>query len=153
MITSTTWLQWQETLSPISILGTYSFLHKKSFSIKSVKTLFENGHNTEAVEKAYKFLNNLVKKRTNLTPSRSGADLMRKTFSQKKPILRLNAGVTTSEKDEQRGYMDIFAGVMTGIRNPRSHEDEWEDQEYRALQLLMLADHLVDRVKNSVKES
>ena len=77
---------------------------------------------------------------------------MKRTFSANSPILRLNAGVTQSEQDEQLGYMEIFAGVMTGIRNPRAHEDEWEDQEYRALQLLMLADHLVDRVRNSVKE-
>ena len=120
---------------------------------KSVRKLFEDGHHAEAVEKAYKFLNNLVKKRANLTPSRDGADLMKKTFSANSPILRLNAGVTKSEQDEQLGYMEIFAGVMTGIRNPRAHEDEWEDQEYRALQLLMLADHLVDRVRNSVKEA
>ena len=119
---------------------------------KSVKKLFEDGHHAEAVEKAYKFLNNLVKRRANLTPPKDGANLMKSTFSAKNPVLRINAGITQSEQDEQLGYMEIFSGVMIGIRNPRAHEDEWEDQEFRALQLLMLADHLVDRVRNSVKE-
>lgn len=74
---------------------------------------------------------------------------MTTAFSAAKPLLRLNAGATASERDEQLGYMNILAGSMTGIRNPRAHEHDWEDTERRALQLLMLADHLVDRVRRA----
>lgn len=43
--------------------------------------------------------------------------------------------------------MQIFAGCMTGIRNPRAHDSDWEDTEDRALQLLMLANHLIERAQ------
>lgn len=64
-----------------------------------------------------------------------------------KPKLKLNSGVTSSEQNEQSGYMQIFAGCMTGIRNPRAHDSDWEDTEDRALQLLMLANHLIERAQ------
>ena len=42
--------------------------------------------------------------------------------------------------------MQILAGCMTGIRNPRAHETDWEDTKQRALQLLIFANHLIERV-------
>lgn len=72
---------------------------------------------------------------------------MQKVFSPNKPKLKLNSGVTSSEQNEQSGYMQIFAGCMTGIRNPRAHDSDWEDTEDRALQLLMLANHLIERAQ------
>jgi uncharacterized protein (TIGR02391 family) len=112
---------------------------------KVVKKLFQDGHHAEAVKKAFVYLNNLVKRHTNITAD--GAGLMRTTFSPRNPLLKLNAMSNQSEQDEQQGYMDIMAGVMTGIRNPRAHEHDWEDTEERALQLLSLANHLVLRVE------
>lgn len=47
--------------------------------------------------------------------------------------------------------MQIFAGCMTGIRNPRAHDADWEDTEQRALQLLVFANHLIERVYLSEK--
>lgn len=117
---------------------------------KAISKLFHNGHHAQAVEQAFKFLNTLVKK-TSGRGDLDGAKLMREVFSANKPILYLNGFSNSSEKDEQGGYMDIFAGVMTGIRNPRAHEHDWEDTEERALQLLALANHLVLRVRNSEK--
>lgn len=112
-----------------------------------VVKLFRNGHHSEAVKKAYLLVNNLVKK---LAPDKGdGAALMQAAFSPKDPIIKLNTFSTKSEMDEQLGYKDIFAGVMTGIRNPRSHEHDWEDTEERALQLLSLANHLIIRVRSS----
>lgn len=117
---------------------------------KVTEKLFVDGHHARAVEEAYKFLNNLVKKRSGLN-SADGAGLMRQAFSANSPVLKLNAGTNRSEQDEQTGYMDIFAGCITGIRNPRVHEHEWEDSEQRALQLLSMANHLVERVRLSEK--
>lgn len=113
--------------------------------LKSISKLFYDGHHAEAVKKAFVFLNNLIKRQTK--SSADGAGLMRNTFSPKKPTLMLNALSNQSEQDEQHGYMDIMAGAMIGIRNPRVHEHDWEDTEERALQLLSLANHLVLRVR------
>lgn len=116
---------------------------------KVTRKLFLDGHHARAIEEAYKFLNNLVKKQTGI--SSDGSALMKQAFSANSPVLKLNAGTNQSEKDEQLGYMEIFSGCMTGIRNPRAHEHEWEDSEMRALQLLALANHLVERVRLSTK--
>ncbi len=33
---------------------------------------------------------------------------MKKVFSQKDPVLKLNEGISASEQNEQLGYMEIF---------------------------------------------
>jgi len=118
---------------------------------KYTRKLFFDGHHARAVEEGYKYLCNLVKKRSEIK-GEDGASLMRKVLTPKKPILAINALSTDSEKDEQLGYMEIYAGCMTGIRNPRAHEHEWEDSESRAIQLLTLANHLAERIALSEKK-
>ena len=72
---------------------------------------------------------------------------MRKAFSAQSPIIQLNKLKSESEKNEQRGYMDIYAGVMSGIRNPRAHEHKLQDKPEEALELLVLANHLMRRLE------
>ena len=116
--------------------------------------LFKDGHHARAVEEAYKLLDNIVKKHSGLSKTdMTGAKRMNNVFSANNPLLKLNAGNSTSEKDEQLGYMQIFAGCMTGIRNPRAHESDWEDTEQRALQLLAFANHLIERALKSEKQN
>ena len=68
---------------------------------------------------------------------------MRAVFSPKNPILRLNKLETRSDRNEQQGYMEIFAGTMIGIRNPRVHEYDLEDSPVEALERLVMANHLM----------
>ncbi len=103
--------------------------------------LFIEGHYALAVEEAYKYLNNVVKSRSGLRVD--GADLMRTALSPKKPVLKLNELRTPSQRDQQHGYMDILAGCMTGIRNPRAHEHRYLDESRVALELIVLANHLL----------
>lgn len=117
---------------------------------KITKKLFSDGHHARSVEEGFKFLNNLVKKQSGLNKL-DGANLMRQAFSANAPVLKLNALTNQSENDEQIGYMEIFTGCMIGIRNPRAHEHDWEDSEAHALQLLAMANHLVERVRLSSK--
>lgn len=117
---------------------------------KKTEKLFKDGHHARAVEEAYKLLDNVVKKKANLQNTNStGSSLMQKVFTPNNPILKLNSGTTASEQDEQSGYMQVFAGCMTGIRNPRAHDSDWEDTEERALQLLAFANHLIERAQLS----
>lgn len=112
------------------------------------RTLFCDQHYARAVEEAFKCLNNLTKKKSGLT-GKDGADLMNQVFSANNPILRLNKFGSKSEKDEQLGYMQIYSGVMTGIRNPRAHEHDLRDDPKVALELLVLANHLMCKLKNA----
>jgi uncharacterized protein (TIGR02391 family) len=111
--------------------------------------LFYDEHYARAVEEAYKYVELLVR---NLSGSSAdGADLMRHSFSPSKPVLRLNSLKTKSEQNEQKGYMDIYAGCMMGIRNPRAHDPAWSDSPSEALVLLTWADYLIRRVKCCIK--
>ena len=94
---------------------------------KAIRKLFADGHYARAVEGAFKCLNNAVKKKSGLT-TKDGAALMKEAFSAKSPVLKLNEFLSDSEKNEQLGYMEMFAGTMTGIRNPRAHEHELDDE-------------------------
>ena len=116
---------------------------------KKTRKLFMDGHHARAVEEAFKYVDNLVKQSSGVVLS--GSKLMQDVFSPNNPKLRINAMSSDSEKDEQSGYMQILSGCMTGIRNPRAHESDWEDNEFRALQLLVLANHLIERIRNSEK--
>jgi len=112
---------------------------------QATRKLFIDGHYARAVEEAYKCLNNAVKDKSGLN-SKDGADLMREAFSAHDPKLKLNDLRSQSQKDEQRGYMDIYAGAMTGIRNPRAHDHRLDDQPDVALELLATANHLMRRL-------
>lgn len=121
---------------------------------KTVEKLFRDGHHSRAVEEAFKFIDNLVK-RTAKPPDigLTGSKLMTTVFNVNTPLLKINAGESISERDEQNGYMQILSGCMTGIRNPRAHECDWEDSETRALQLLIFSNHLVERIRLSEKHT
>jgi uncharacterized protein (TIGR02391 family) len=116
----------------------------------ATKQLYRDGHYGRAVEEAFKCLNNHVKQRAALTQV-DGDALMRTAFSANNPILRLNKGRTQSDRDEQQGYMDIFAGCMKGIRNPRAHDHQLEDDPATALELLTMASHLMDRLQQATR--
>jgi uncharacterized protein (TIGR02391 family) len=67
-----------------------------------------------------------------------GADLMPRAFSPNDPVIRLADLSNKDGQDIQKGYMQIFAGSMTGIRNPKAHSNVIIDAR-RAIHLLHLA--------------
>ena len=114
------------------------------------RELYLDGHYSSSVEKAFVRLNNEVKDRSGLV-QQDGAGLMKTAFSANSPKLKLNEFRSQSDRDEQQGYMDLFAGSMTGIRNPRAHEHGLIDQPEVALELLVLANHLMRKVQAATK--
>jgi uncharacterized protein (TIGR02391 family) len=52
----------------------------------------------------------------------SGFKLMMEVFPESSPIIQLTPCLTTSEKDEQKGYQFLFAGSVLAIRNPRGQD-------------------------------
>ena len=56
---------------------------------------------------------------------------MKVVLSAHSPVLMLNPLQSQSERDQQLGYMEMFAGSMTGVRNPRAHEHDLVDSLQR----------------------
>lgn len=111
------------------------------------RQLFADGHYTRAVEAAFKTLIIAVKTRSNLSDDDyDGHSLMQKAFSVNNPKLKFSGLSRKSEKNVQLGYMELFAGSISGIRNPRAHEVDIADDPQEALELLTLANHLMRKL-------
>ncbi len=89
--------------------------------IRVAKKLFEDGHFRDAALCAFIEVNDHVKQivLTETGQELDGASLMTTAFSLKSPIIKLTHLSTQSDKDIQQGYMQIFAGSMTGHQKPK----------------------------------
>jgi uncharacterized protein (TIGR02391 family) len=127
---------------------TWALLHPEIREL--AKPRFEAGHFADAVEASLKHVNDLVKRvvREAGGTELDGADLMRQAFSVKKPYLQLADLRTESGRNEQQGYMEIFAGTMTGVRNPKAHANVTITPE-RAMHLLTLASLLRHKLEEA----
>jgi uncharacterized protein (TIGR02391 family) len=112
------------------------------------QTLFKGGHYADSVFAAFRELNDQIKQeyntRKNAQPD--GADLMRRAFSPNNPVFVLADQSKQSGQDLQQGFMDIFAGSMTGIRNPHAHGNLVLDPD-TAKHFLYLASLLMKKFK------
>jgi uncharacterized protein (TIGR02391 family) len=70
---------------------------------------------------------------------------MKNAFSANNPIITIDTIATQSGKDIQLGYMEIFAGAMTGIRNPKAHQNIIIGKE-RAIHFVFFASMLMDTI-------
>jgi uncharacterized protein (TIGR02391 family) len=108
------------------------------------RSRFETDHFGDSVESAFKELNEIIKKAyvEKKKKEEDGDSLMRKAFSVNEPTFHLADNSTESGRNIQQGYMDIFAGSMKGIRNPKAHAnlDVHPDE---AWEKIILASHLM----------
>lgn len=109
-----------------------------------VRRLFDNGHFPQATFEAFKFVDEEIQRISGSTDY--GLSLMMKVLSGSSPIVKLNPGMTRSEKDEQDGFKFLFAGAMLGIRNPRGHTTGVTDDPDTCLDHLSLASMLLRRL-------
>ncbi len=126
---------------------TIDSLHQKIK--KASKKLFEDGHYSSAIFEACKALKSEVQRVSGLEDI-DGIPLMQAAFSPGNPRIRFSLMHTKTEKDEQRGFMDLFAGVMGGIRNPRGHDDVLDKQPIMVLEALSLISFLMKKLDNRI---
>lgn len=116
--------------------------------VKASQKLFCDRHYSQAIFEACKMLNKTVQ---SLSGSElDGKKLMLDVFSVNNPKLKLNPFATQSDKDEQEGFMHIFAGVMHGIRNPKGHDIINLKDPIRTLEYLSLLSLLFRRLDELV---
>lgn len=114
------------------------------------KKKFEDHHYADSVETAFKAVNERVKMHVKKQSGKEldGTSLMQQAFSPNSPIIVLADQSTLSGKDEQAGYMAIYAGAMQGVRNPKAHGNLTITSK-RAMHLLFLASLLMHRLDDA----
>lgn len=119
----------ESPMADVQDYGAWALIHPIIAEVS--KKRMKDGYYADAVEAACKTLNSLVREIVfdKTGEELDGANLMRKAFSPGNPIIRIGNIVNKSGHDMQQGYMDIFAGVMTGIRNPKAHDNEILNKE------------------------
>lgn len=119
--------------------------------IQTSKQKFQDGHYADSVESAFKEVNTNVKKiykkRTSL--ELDGKKLMQKALTPNNPIIKLGDITSLTGKDIQEGYMNIFAGSISAIRNPNAHENIRISPE-RAIHFIFLASLLMDKLEEEI---
>lgn len=125
-------------------LGTYQ-LHPEITKVS--RKLLDDGHFAPAVEEAFKRVINELKAhmiRKGEETYDGGASLMGHAFGvdNRMPPIKFNPLTSPEEKDEQRGIMHLFMGIV-GIRNMKAHLNVVLDSPERAVEYLGLASLLM----------
>jgi uncharacterized protein (TIGR02391 family) len=122
-------------------------IHKNIVDISKKK--FEDGHYADAVESSFKTINKCVKDIVREVSGNEldGVSLMREAFGfnlekNRHPIVLLDDLGSDSGRNIQEGYMQLFAGAMQGIRNPKAHDNIKITRE-RAIHQIFLASLLM----------
>ena len=102
-----------------------------------------------AVLEACKSVATKIRDRTGL--SSDGAQLVQDAFGGSRPLLRVNAFVTDTEKGEQRGFVNLATGLFGTFRNPTAHDARilWPLSEEDALDLFALASYVHRRIERA----
>ena len=80
-----------------------------------------------------------------------GAQLVGQVLGGSAPLFALSKLQTIAEKDEQKGIEQLIRGIYQGIRNPRSHEEIVDSEEY-AIKVLTLIDLCLTYLARKVQE-
>lgn len=112
---------------------------------------YDAGFFGDAVETSLKEVNDTIKRiyLQETGNEADGAGLMTSAFSPANPTIRLNEQTNETERNIQKGYMQIFAGAMTGIRNPKAHANLNPDSR-KTLHLISLASLLMFKIDERI---
>jgi len=116
--------------------------------VDAVKDLLQGGHFSEAVGRAAKELNRLIRDKTGRSKD-EGVQMMHQVFSETENAHRrliVRPIKEEWERDLQAGLRFMMAGCQAGIANVDKHGDLLFDSETEALECLALISHLARRV-------
>jgi uncharacterized protein (TIGR02391 family) len=143
----------QRRKQKMTLSSLWSLIHPEI--VRVAESRMDSGHYADAVEGAFKELNNAVKAKTRQKLDREldGQKLMQCVFSSEKPILLVEDDLESqTNKDTQQGYMMMFSGAMSAIRNPKAHEN-MEISKEDAIRKLMFASMLMYKLESSLLQN
>lgn len=135
--------------------GVWELVHPKIVVVS--KKLFENGHYANAAEDAFIEINDRVKKlfvKVNPTAFKvpDGHAAMNTVFSDNDPLVEFCDRSTETGSNIQKGYMQMLAGAMSALRNPKAHANITITKD-DAMRRLMFASMLMYKIDEAVKYS
>jgi uncharacterized protein (TIGR02391 family) len=107
---------------------------------------YRTGFYADAVLAALKVITHQIRRRTGL--DLDGAQLMNKVFAPNQPLLQFDGSGTETARNLQQGYLQIFAGTMMAVRNPKAHGFEQIDAT-RCIHFLFLASLLAYKLEEA----
>lgn len=133
----------------------WNLIHPKIVEVS--QKLFENGHYANAAEDAFIEINDRVKKlfmKVNPTVSKvpDGNAVMNIVFSDNNPLVEFCDRSTETGSNIQKGYMQMLAGAMSALRNPKAHANITITKD-DAMRRLMFASMLMYKIDEAVKYS
>lgn len=129
----------------------WNLIHPKIAN--SAKEAFFKGLFSEAVLSACIELNHVIKEEYKKSSGveLDGSKLMQKVFSVSNPVFKLSGDIQTeSGRNIQQGYMEMFAGLMIGVRNPKAHKNI-KISAIDALEKIIIVSHLMKKFENRSK--
>lgn len=133
----------QRAAQPADVEATVGLPQLHRLIVGSSGPLFSNGHYDEAVFKAYKAIEDRVKRLSG--KSEIGKRLMSYVFNEKVPTLVVSSPNADEEQgaDEREGFKFLFMGGAQALRNPRGHGGDLDTPENEAAEMLALASLLM----------
>lgn len=123
----------------------WRLIHNRITEVSQKK--FSDGYFSDAVESAFKEINNRVKKIVldKTGKELDGVPLMQEAFSINNPIIEIEDQNTQTGRNIQKGYMFLFAGSISSFRNPPAH-DNIELTKEQAMHQLVLSSLLMNKL-------
>lgn len=106
---------------------------------------FRNGHLRDAVLNGVIAVFDMIRARTGL--NLDGKELVGQAFGLENGSLIFSEVDSSSGKSEQKGFLMIFEGVYTGVRNVKAHSLTHDLTEAKAIQYLVTLSLLAQRVE------
>jgi uncharacterized protein (TIGR02391 family) len=100
---------------------------------------FMRGEFDVAVFQSMKAVEVTVREAAGLSDGLVGTKLMRKAFDPKDGMLTDQG----TEDGEKQALSDLFAGAIGSYKNPQSHRDVQLDDPAEAVEIIMMANHLL----------
>lgn len=135
--------------------GVWDLIHPKIVAVS--QKLFEDGYYANAAEDAFIEINDRVKKlfmEVNPTASKvpDGYAAVNTVFSDNAPLVEFCDRSTDTGRNIQKGYMQVLAGAMSALRNPKAHANITITKD-DAMRRLMFASMLMHKIDEAVKYS
>jgi len=119
-----------------------SLLH--AVIVKSSLGLYRDGHLREAVLNGVTAVFDMIRGRTGL--DLDGTALVGQAFGLEKGKLIFSEVESESGQSDQKGFLKVFEGIYTGVRNVKAHSLSHDLNEMKAAQYLVMMSLLARRV-------